>query len=357
MEATRSVLLVGSVPLDSAEQVFRTAATILSTRLRRTPDGETGERLGWIGWQFKIFASDPRFEVIPAVPGGYTPIPHVRLRTRDADETLAFGLLGYAVAARASWADFARLQRDGVIPSTIRFQVSLPTPLAPITSFVVPEDQSLVEPPYEARLLAEVAEICGAIPHSSLAIQWDVAIEMAIWEGFWPAHFADFKRGMIERLTRLGEQVPVDVELGYHLCYGDYGHRHFKQPADSANLVEGRQRDHGRDQPADQLDPYPGAQKSRRRGLFCAAPCLPSSAQWRTLPGAFASYRWRGRRASADRGGVARHSRFRYRDRMRVRTPPACYNPRPAAPPRGSRGRLDRLAVMPTLHRTLASRP
>jgi hypothetical protein len=176
--------------------------------------------------------------VIPAKPGGYTPIPHVRLRSHDATEALAFGPLGYAAAARASWAEFARLQRDGIIPRDTRFQVSLPTPLAPITSFVVLDEQALIEPAYEARLLAEVAEICAVIPHGSLAIQWDVAIEMAIWEGFWPPHFADFKRGAIERLVRVGDQIPADVELGYHLCYGDYGHQHFKQPADSAKLVE-----------------------------------------------------------------------------------------------------------------------
>jgi hypothetical protein len=234
----RNVLLVGSVPLDNSEQVFRTAASILGTRLRRIPDGETGARIGWIGWQFNVFATHPRFEVIPAEPGGYTPIPHVRLRSRDAAEPLAFGPLGYAAAARASWEEFARLQRDSVIPHETRFQVSLPTPLAPITSFVVSDDQALVEPAYEARLLGELAEICAAIPHTSLAIQWDVAIEMAIWEGFWLPHFSDFKRGVVERLVRLGELIPAGVELGYHLCYGDYGHQHFKQPTDSANLVE-----------------------------------------------------------------------------------------------------------------------
>jgi hypothetical protein len=137
MEATRktrNVLLVGSVPLDNAEQVFRTAASILGPRVQCLPDGETGDRLGWIGWQFNVFTSHPHFEVIPAEPGGYTPIPHVRLRRSEPSESLSFGPLGYAAAARASWADFARLQREGVIPGTARFQVSLPTPLAPITS-------------------------------------------------------------------------------------------------------------------------------------------------------------------------------------------------------------------------------
>ncbi len=40
----RGVHLVGSVPLGDAEDVFRTANAILGGRLRRIPDGETGER-------------------------------------------------------------------------------------------------------------------------------------------------------------------------------------------------------------------------------------------------------------------------------------------------------------------------
>ena len=32
--------------------------------------------------------------------------------------------------------------------------------------------------------------------------------------------------------------MPADVELGYHLCYGDVQHRHFTEPRDAAKLVE-----------------------------------------------------------------------------------------------------------------------
>jgi len=31
-------------------------------------------------------------------------------------------------------------------------------------------------------------------------------------------------------LVRCVEAVPADVPVGLHLCYGDYGHEHFKQP-------------------------------------------------------------------------------------------------------------------------------
>ena len=37
---------------------------------------------------------------------------------------------------------------------------------------------------------------------------------------------------------RCVEQVPADVPVGMHLCYGDYGHRHFKQPESLRMQVE-----------------------------------------------------------------------------------------------------------------------
>ena len=51
---------------------------------------------------------------------------------------------------------FARRKRDGQIPPHCRFQVSLPTPLAPIAAFVAAEDQARIEPLYEARMLHEL---------------------------------------------------------------------------------------------------------------------------------------------------------------------------------------------------------
>jgi methionine synthase II (cobalamin-independent) len=41
---------------------------------------------------------------------------------------------------------------------------------------------------------------------------------------------------IVGRLVRLGSHVPSDVQLGYHLCYGDAGHKHFKEPEDTSKL-------------------------------------------------------------------------------------------------------------------------
>lgn len=231
-------LLVGSVPLENNAEVFRTAASILGDHLERIPDGETGDRLNWIGWQIAIFQQHPDLEPAPVDPEHYAPLPTSQLRESVNPEDLTFGSLGYSSAALDSWAAFEQLQKDGTIPESTRFQVTFPTPLAPITSFIHFDSQAAVEPAYEAAMLRELAEVLDAIPHDKLAIQWDVAVEFGVLEGIWPVPFDDAMGGIVERIVRISSHVPNDVEMGYHLCYGDFQHQHFVEPEDTSRLVE-----------------------------------------------------------------------------------------------------------------------
>jgi methionine synthase II (cobalamin-independent) len=43
---------------------------------------------------------------------------------------------------------------------------------------------------------------------------------------------------ILARMVRLCRAVPHDVELGLHLCYGDFDGRHFVNPKDAAAMVE-----------------------------------------------------------------------------------------------------------------------
>ena len=49
--------------------------------------------------------------------------------------------------------------------------------------------------------------------------------------------FADPEAEILDRLVRIANRVPPSMELGYHFCYGDLGHRHFKEPEDAWKLV------------------------------------------------------------------------------------------------------------------------
>jgi hypothetical protein len=234
----RGVHLVGSVPLRSRDEVFRTASAILGDRLVRIPDGETGDRSDWIGWQLEVLKRTPQFKEAPPHPNRYSARPQVQLVESADRGAVAFGPLGYAEAARASYAEFARLRQEGIVPAGLRFQVSLPTPFAVVNSFVARPDRQAVEPAYERRLLAELGEILDVIPHHDLAIQWDVAIEVGVVEGVIPSLLQHPKEEILQRLSRLSARVPEDVELGFHLCYGDLGHRHFQEPEDTSVLAD-----------------------------------------------------------------------------------------------------------------------
>lgn len=235
--ATGGALLVGSVPLANSEQVMRSAGEALGDRLRRLPDGETGPRSDWIVWQYPVLSSRPEFEVCPPGDHPYRSLPRLRLRDGVDASAVRFEDLGYADAARSSYRVFSRLKRDGVIPAHCRFQVSLPTPLAPIGAFIAAEHQAAIEPIYEHRLLEEVATILAEIPHDQLALQWDTNSEFVMLEGFLPTWFDDVLAGVVERLLRLARAVPADVQLGFHLCHSHEG-RHSYRPQDATKLVE-----------------------------------------------------------------------------------------------------------------------
>ncbi|HEV7237142.1 MAG TPA: hypothetical protein VGN15_13220, partial [Ktedonobacteraceae bacterium] len=222
-QAPHGVHLNGSIPLANAEEVFRVTSSILGDRLHRIPDGETGVRTNWIGWQSAVLAHNPALELIPPDPNAYASLRRFKLRPGVSADDVVFDQLGYADAALASYAVFSQLKQDGVIPTQYRLQVSLPTPLAPVAAFMVEEEQANVQPAYEKAMFAELDRIASGIPHDELAIQWDVAIEFGLLEGVAFTSYAHVKTSVIEQLVQLGNQVPMDVELGYHLCYGDAG--------------------------------------------------------------------------------------------------------------------------------------
>jgi len=238
-KVARGAHLVGSMPLADAAAVFQAAGTILGAQLRRIPDGETGVRTNWIGWQRDVMTRNPALEPVPVDPSKkYGTRAAFRVRDGVSPENVRFDNLGYAEAAIASYAVFRDMKQHGAIPADVRFMVSLPTPMAPVAGFIALDSQAAVEPAYEARMFEELDQICASIPHDQLAVQWDVAVEFGMLEEVWPVYFSNVHEEIIERLMRLGNRVPGDVEMGYHLCYGDSGHQHFKQPDDTSKLVD-----------------------------------------------------------------------------------------------------------------------
>lgn len=228
----------------------------LGAFVRRIPDGEVGERFHWVLFQGAVFEQTPglkRLGESPVILAGVDMRPFTLDGTREASE-INFPELGYAAAALESYAIFQQLRAAGEIRPGTRFQVSLPTPLAPISTFVHPDAREALERPYADALAAEITRIQEGIAHADLAIQFDLAIEFAYLEtaaGREPsfpseAWFDPVLDGLADRAAAMIERVPAGVEVGLHLCYGDVGEKHFIEPLDAslltalANAISGR---------------------------------------------------------------------------------------------------------------------
>lgn len=237
---TTHVHFVGSIGLDTSEEVFDMVGQTVKPYLKRCPDGEVGVRRMWISYQWPLLRATSFLAISgdQAIPG--VGLCTLKLREGVSAEDIRFGELGYAREARTSYQDFLAAKRRGVLASETRFQVCLPTPVAVIGAYVVPQDVPKVLPAYEAAMVREVERICAAIPHRDLALQWDVCIEMIQWDGRFPTippipHMREIFSGQFARLTA---PVPPEVELGFHLCYGDMDAKHFVEPTDLGKAVE-----------------------------------------------------------------------------------------------------------------------
>lgn len=233
-----SVHLVGSIGLDTVEEVFTTVGRMLGPYLRRVPDGEPGGRRMWSQWQVPVLRANPCLQQVRR-DGGALAGP-LELASGARMDDVHFGELGYAREARTSYEDFLEARGRGDLPTDVRFQVALPTPWAVIMGggrFVPGLDEAIL-PAYEAAMVAEVDRICDRIPQHDLAIQWDIAVEMLLLDGQFRDPFPNMEQTFGEAFARLAAAVPEEVELGFHLCYGDLDGKHLREPRDTAKLVE-----------------------------------------------------------------------------------------------------------------------
>jgi len=165
----RHVHLVGSIPLGSSREVFETVSGTLGPLARRIPDGETGDRTNWIGFQVGVLAATPNVVQVASIDmhGFQCPI----FGLKDSKKPVTFRKLRYADEAKASYEEFAALKRAGKIAADVRFQVCLPTPFAVVKTFIAPVFRERIAPAYEGCMLAEVSEIIASIPEAELVIQ------------------------------------------------------------------------------------------------------------------------------------------------------------------------------------------
>lgn len=237
-----NVHLVGSIGLDSVEEVFKTVGSLLGRNLKRVPDGEPGPRRLWVSFQYPLLRSSPYLRPDPS--GEVRPtnkFPKLCLAEGVKPEEVSFGELGYAREAKGSYLDFLAARDRGELPREVRFQVCLPTPMGVIYAFCTKRDLLAIDEAYEKAMIREVERICAAIPQRDLCIQWDFCHEMLILDGQPQEHFPTVKASMddiMARMKRISAAVPEKVELGVHLCYGDFGAHHMLEPRDMGAMVD-----------------------------------------------------------------------------------------------------------------------
>jgi hypothetical protein len=230
----------GSVNLADAESVMREIAARVPSGLRRIPDGETGDRGNWIFFQLQKFLQLPWLVTdrpLGEPDGEYEQLPRLRLADGADPAQVTWPDIGYADAYLESYRIFAGLRADGVIPAGVRFQVEYPTPMASISAYIVPEQQQVLLDSYERAMFADLGRLLAAIPADEMAVQWDVAVEFGTLEEAFAPGGAQAFDAIIAALARCVGQVPAQIPVGLHMCYGDYGHQHFVQPVSLALQV------------------------------------------------------------------------------------------------------------------------
>ena len=243
---SRDVYLVGSVPMASASEVFEKVSAALGSRIKRLPDGETGERGDWITWLEPVFSANPAFEKSGEffrLHATGTGRERYRLKAGVKVQDVHFDNLFYADIAEASYAEFKRLKQGGKITPDTKFQVDLVPAHSVIWLFLVDRLHAAIDPIYNDALKREIDKIAAAIPHEELAIQFDVA--SAVFARLERNEASSYGRTKVEMqetfgniLIDLGNRVPTDIDLLYHLCYGDSGHKHVVEPTDTGDMVE-----------------------------------------------------------------------------------------------------------------------
>lgn len=248
------LLLIGSVPLETAEAVFDQFGTPLGRYLASMPDGEVGIRRHWISrLHYQVLAIHPDIEVLrrPRLDDGVE-----RLSPRDASDAWHFRVrpgvtrirfdqpgwrLGYAREAIGSYFMFRTLREQGRLAPDLRFQVCLASAVSAMAPriFASIADMEIVREGYEEALRTEVLNIVEQIPAKDLAIQWDCATETQDAYGAAPPLPSE---GGIERslgqFARLCPIIPPEVSIGVHLCYGTLGGWPRFAPSDLSLTIE-----------------------------------------------------------------------------------------------------------------------
>jgi hypothetical protein len=228
----RPVLLVGSVPLKPASEVFRVATHHLAELMTRFPDGE---QVGWLPGVWQRMAQNPALEPTRKVAlvgvrdstdfFRQLAIQYYRVKPGYLKQGVTLGPYGIAENAIASYRQFKHMKESAAVPARARFQATLPGPLD--CAFVVELPQDELFRLAEEATAREIGAIVEASPADDLTIQIDLAFEVEIEE--YQRRPQDFDMPVYQGvdwtledqatlIANICNRIPANIELGFHLC-------------------------------------------------------------------------------------------------------------------------------------------
>lgn len=243
------LLLVGSMPFPSVEDVLRECCSAFGDGLASLPDGEVGDRRNWTEYlPLRTLSGHPGLDEVRRPRGGRIPVFPDRtvgpgeaqdldglvwhFRLKPGVTELVFDDLHYAAVAVDSYAVFRRLRDRGVIPPGVRFQAGFPGSSSAIEEyFCEPADWPVAKRGYERAVRAQIDQMLETIPANDLAIQFDFSNEVVDLsraggrtQPWLPEQTLEEK---LERhtasLSELWRGIPDETVLGFHWCYGTWG--------------------------------------------------------------------------------------------------------------------------------------
>jgi hypothetical protein len=238
------LLLVGSLPAADTDAALRAGAELFGGLVFALPDGETGPRSAWVGYERERLCRPAAGVVVVQETDSPTGIPRHAYETpvfavADGADEIRFGNWPRIDDAIESYQRFEALVADGTIPAALRFQIGLPFPPSALNAFKARfgHDYPIAERAYEELVARELTRLLEAVPADRLAIQWDCAYETQDIEGVlaWTEGDAwERFAGPVSRLTRL---IPSDTLVGYHLCLGTFPEWPMYEPHDMSTIV------------------------------------------------------------------------------------------------------------------------
>jgi hypothetical protein len=249
---TSDLLLVGSVPADSSAQALQRCGRLFADVVAALPDGETECRSGWVNFEgMTMYRNHPDVEIMqdqtlaPGAPWWKAPpniwLSHQFAFRKGVTET-RYDRLTRVDEAIESYRIFKSMKEEGKLPADLRFQLCLPFPASAFGFLFVPNfehDYPIHEKAYEEAFGRELPRLLDVVPADELAIQWDICFEVLDLERLFPYTSADLAwQRFAGPASRISRNIPEEVLVGYHFCYGTFPEWPMREADDMQLIVD-----------------------------------------------------------------------------------------------------------------------